>query len=121
MNDIKERVVSEFRKIVQIGSLSLKENEMFSYLKKRLSGLPVNIESIPYTITEIGAVSENMIVKLPANESGRKKVFFDAHVDTVEPGLGINPVIEKGRIKSSGGTVLGADDKAGVSGHDNRY
>jgi di/tripeptidase len=39
MNGIRERVLDEFIRIVQIDSLSLKEAAMFDYLRKRLAGL----------------------------------------------------------------------------------
>jgi len=40
---------------------------------------------------------------------------FACHADTVKPGVGIKPVIKDGIIKSNGDTILGADDKAGIS------
>ena len=115
MKTLRERVTKEFVDIVKIDSLSLKEEKMFRYLEKRLSGLPVKTEFVPYSIDEIGAHSGNLIVRVPANTKGRKSLFFDSHVDTVEPGIGIKPVVENNRIKSDGTTVLGADDKAGVA------
>lgn len=42
-------------------------------------------------------------------------VFFNAHLDTVEPGCGIVPIIEDGIIRSHGNTILGADNKAAVA------
>ncbi len=112
---LKERVVKEFLKIVRIDSLSLREDEMFSYLEEHFSNLPVEIEFIPYTIDSLGEGSGNLIIKLPANSPGRKSIFFDSHVDTVEPGIGINPVVDNGRIRSDGSTILGGDDKAGAA------
>ncbi len=38
-----------------------------------------------------------------------------AHMDTVVPGCGVKPVVENGRIKSDGTTVLGGDDKAAIA------
>ena len=38
-----------------------------------------------------------------------------AHMDTVQPGEGIEPVVEGNLVRSAGPTVLGADDKAGIS------
>lgn len=39
-----------------------------------------------------------------------------AHMDTVSPGRGIRPVLgEDGVLRSSGDTILGADDKSGVA------
>jgi len=46
---------------------------------------------------------------------GLKPILFASHLDTVSPGTGIEPVITDGVIRSSGTTVLGADDKSGVA------
>lgn len=42
-------------------------------------------------------------------------ILLNAHMDTVEPGRGIKPIIEDGIIRSDGTTVLGADDKAALA------
>ncbi|MDR1082355.1 MAG: M20/M25/M40 family metallo-hydrolase [Coriobacteriales bacterium] len=41
--------------------------------------------------------------------------YFSAHMDTVGPGEGIEPVIADGIITSSSNTVLGGDDKVGLA------
>lgn len=41
-------------------------------------------------------------------------VLFSAHMDTVMPAYNKKPAIEEERIVSTGETVLGADDLAGV-------
>jgi len=70
---------------------------------------------------ELGAVCEldgygNLIAKLPAkNCTATDTVALAAHGDTVKPGVGIEPVIEDGVIRSKGATILGADDKAGIA------
>jgi tripeptide aminopeptidase len=112
---LRERVIDEFLRIVRIDSLSLKEDKMFKYLEERLSSLPVEMEFSPYNISEIGARSGNLIVRLKASSRNRKSIFFDSHVDTVEPGVGIEPVTENDRIRSKGNTILGGDDKAGTA------
>jgi tripeptide aminopeptidase len=115
MKSLKERAVKEFVKMVQIDSLSLKEEKMFLYLRKRLSGLPVKTKFLPYTLPELNAKSGNLVVKLSANSRNKRAIFFDAHIDTVEPGIGIRPVIKGNRVESDGKTILGADDKAGAA------
>ena len=40
---------------------------------------------------------------------------FSAHMDTVQPGVGIKPRVEGGIVRSDGTTILGADDKAGIT------
>lgn len=41
-------------------------------------------------------------------------MLFSAHMDTVTPGVGIEPYVDGEYIKSKGNTILGGDDKAGV-------
>ena len=42
--------------------------------------------------------------------------MFSSHMDTVEPGRGVNVILDAdGRIHSDGTTVLGADDKDGIT------
>ncbi len=69
---------------------------------------------------ELGASCEfdahgNLIAQLPALDSTAEPVAFSAHGDTVRPGQGIEPVVDSGVIRSSGDTILGADDKAGIA------
>jgi tripeptide aminopeptidase len=54
----------------------------------------------------------NVIARL-AGEG--QPILLSAHIDTVEPGRGVKPVIEDGVITSDGTTILGADDKSGVA------
>jgi len=56
--------------------------------------------------------ANNIIVKIPG---AGVPLFFCAHLDTVEPGRGIKPVIKGDKITSDGSTILGADDKVGVA------
>ncbi len=46
---------------------------------------------------------------------GRYPLLLVAHLDTVSPGTGIQPIVRDGNIRSSGNTVLGADDKSGIA------
>jgi len=112
MSERRQRVVDEFLTQVKIDSHSFHEKKMFDYLEKRLKALGLEVERIPYT-TEEGHTSENLLAFLKANVPGRKSIFFDAHVDTVEPGVGVQPVIDGDVIRASGQTILGSDDKAG--------
>ncbi len=42
-------------------------------------------------------------------------ILLSCHGDTVKPGVGIEPVLTDGVIRSKGDTILGADDKAGIA------
>src|SRR5699024_11226288 len=42
-------------------------------------------------------------------------IYFTCHMDTVTPGVKIQPQIKDDYIVSDGTTILGADDKAGIA------
>lgn len=106
------RIVEEFLELVQVDSVSGKERQIADLLKSKLNALGLEVkEDNAGNIT--GATSGNIVGKLPANGKG-PVLFLCAHMDTVEPGCGVKPLVENGIIRSSGNTVLGADDKAGI-------
>ena len=59
-----------------------------------------------------GSDGFNLFASLPGEG---EPILFCAHMDTMEPGVGIKPVISEGVIRSGGSTILGADDKAGIA------
>ena len=61
-----------------------------------------------------GSETGNVIAEFPGSAGG-PTIVFSAHLDTVEPGRGIVPVVSDGVVSSAGETILGADDKAGVA------
>jgi len=58
--------------------------------------------------------SGNLIVRFPGTMSG-PTIMFCAHMDTVEPGVNVQPVVKNGLFKSDGTTILGGDDKSGIA------
>lgn len=99
----QQRLLNTFLDIVQIDSPSGHETAMTKNISERLSAM--NIESV---IDDAGNVIANIPGEGPA-------LLLNAHLDTVEPGRGVQPIIEDGIIKSSGDTILGADNKAAVA------
>jgi tripeptide aminopeptidase len=63
----------------------------------------------------VGGNANNLVATLPANITGAPKIFFSAHFDTVEPNPNLNIIIQDGVIRTDGTSILGADDKAGMS------
>ena len=102
------RLVERFCSMVRIDSESGDEARFIGDTVKRLeSELAANC-----IIDDHG----NLIAKVEAKgASGAEPIFFAAHADTVKPGVGIEPVVEDGVIRSQGDTILGADDKAGLA------
>lgn len=104
MND---RMIDQFMEMVQIDSESGNEKEFIKYLKTEYEKIGASVEQDNYG---------NLIAKLPAkNCEGKEPILLSCHADTVKPGVGIEPLLEDGIIKSKGNTILGADDKAGIA------
>lgn len=47
--------------------------------------------------------------------AGAPPILLSGHMDTVQPGVGIQPLVEGGVVRTNGSTILGADDKAGLA------
>jgi tripeptide aminopeptidase len=110
----EQRLITQFMELVQIDSESGSERQIVDYLKQLFIDLGYKpIEDNAGTNAEIGA--GNIIVNIAGNIKTDKKLLFTAHVDTVTPGKGIIPEVRDGYIYSKGKTILGGDDKAGVS------
>jgi len=65
---------------------------------------------------KVGSTIGNLYCRLGGNGNGDGiPVFLCAHLDTVPPTGPINPVVEDGVVRNSGGTILGADNKSAVA------
>lgn len=104
MNKNKPHVVDVFTTIVKLDSVSGSELQMSNYLKGWLDKT-----GFIWRSDKLGS-----IIARP-KDKGNPRFLLCAHMDTVEPGKGINPIIRNGFIQSSGQTILGADNKAAIS------
>lgn len=114
----RERIVKEFLTLVQIDSPSMHEREIANYLTKKFSdlGLEVYEDKAGEAIgNECLKATGNLIVKMKGTVNEAPVMFFSSHMDTVEPGRGVKPVIKDNVICSDGTTILGSDDKAGIA------
>lgn len=109
----KERLVNEFKELVQIDSESFSEGPFQKELIQRFKSLGLIIWE-DETMKQTGLGSNNFIARLEGDES-IEPLFFSSHIDTVSPGQGILPLEQNGRIQSDKTTILGADDKAGIA------
>ncbi|MBZ4654211.1 MAG: peptidase [Peptococcaceae bacterium] len=110
----QERIVREFMEMVTIASPTRKEGQFAQVLKSKLEAMGLEVYE-DNAGKEAGSDTGNLIGRVKGNTGGLPAVIFAAHMDTVSPGEGIRPVIKDGYIYSSGDTVLGADDKAGIA------
>lgn len=116
-----QAVVSYFMDMAAIASPSFQEKPVFDYIQrffdeKKADTSRFSLKRFPYTDAK-GRSSENMVIRIKANDSSKKSLFFDAHADTVPPCEKVTPILDetKGIIHSDGSSVLGADDKAGIA------
>jgi tripeptide aminopeptidase len=103
---MSERMIQQFMEMVRIDSESGNEARMMQYLLG--------------AIAEVGGRASldaygNLIADFDAKNSDAEPILLSCHADTVKPGVGIEPVLEKGVIRSGGQTILAADDKAGIA------
>jgi tripeptide aminopeptidase len=64
--------------------------------------------------SRIGSNAGNLYARVEATDGGTP-LFLCAHLDTVPPEAGIDPVLEDGVIRNAAGTILGADNKSAVA------
>jgi tripeptide aminopeptidase len=110
----RDRLADTFRQLVLMDSPSREEGAVADWIKRTLK------EEIRADVIEdqsrnqTGSESGNIIVRIPGAEKAAP-LFFNAHLDTVEPGRGIKVIFKDGVFQSDGTTVLGGDDKAAVA------
>jgi len=109
----RERMLNDFLTMVKIDSESLNEKNMGDYAKKFLSTIADEIHE-DESKEAIGGNQSNIIAKINGN-TRKKTLLFACHLDTVKPGIGVNPIVDNGIVRSDGTTILGADDKAGIA------
>lgn len=98
-----DRLVQTFTTLAQIDNPSGQEQAMAHAVMAHLRLLGLEPEQ---------DVKGNVVARLPGEGA---PLLLNAHLDSVAPAIGKQPVVEDGIIRSAGATVLGADDLAGVS------
>ena len=110
----RDRLADTFRQLVQMDSPSREEGAVADWIKRTLKK-EVGADVIEdQSRNQTGSESGNIIVRIPGTEKVTP-LFFNAHLDTVEPGRGIKVIFKDGIFQSDGTTVLGGDDKAAVA------
>lgn len=110
----EKRLIESFMELVRIDSISREERNIADFLIEKLENLGLEV-IVDQAGEKAGANSGNIIAKLNGNTKVATPIMFAAHMDTVVPGKNINPLREGEKIISTGETILGADDKAGIA------
>ena len=106
------RLLDLFCEIVRIESPSRREAAMAARCADELRGLGFSVR-FDDSAAQTGADTGTLVAHLPGTAPGH--VVLSAHMDTVQPCAGIEPVVEDGVVRSAGDTILSADDKAGIA------
>ena len=110
----RERLLAEFFELTKIDSPTMNERQIADLLKNRLDSMGMEVSEDEAGLT-IGGNCGNILAYLKGNFPMAPVVLLSAHMDTVDPCLNIEPVLQDGLITSAGSTILGADDKAGIA------
>lgn len=110
----EKRLIESFMELVRMDSISREERNIADFLIEKLENLGLEV-IVDQAGEKAGANSGNIIAKLNGNTKVATPIMFAAHMDTVVPGKNINPLREGEKIISTGETILGADDKAGIA------
>ena len=111
----RERLANTFMRLCQIDSPSRQEGAMADFLKKSLRKLGADRIIEDHSARVTGSDSGNLIVRFNGRGSSEKPIFFICHMDTVEPGCGVEVRRDGDIFTSRGDTVLGGDDKSGIA------
>lgn len=109
-----QAMLAEFTELVTTPSLSYQEAAVADLVEGKLRDLGLSTQR-DHAHEPLGGQTGNVIGKLPATDAALPTIMLNAHLDTVGPGCGIQVQCNGDQICSGGDTILGADDKAGVT------
>lgn len=109
----RERLADMFVSLVGIDSVSREESEISNRLQAVLASMGADIR-IDDAASAVGGNAGNLFARFEGN-AAVPPLMLNAHMDTVEPGRGVTPILEEGVFKSDGRTILAADDKSAIA------
>jgi tripeptide aminopeptidase len=99
----QDRLLGTFLDLVRIDNPSGGEAPIAAHVRSLLAGMGLAVEE---------DAIHNLLARIPGQG---EPLLLNAHMDSVAPCLGVRPIVADGVVRSSGDTVLGADDLAGVA------
>ena len=103
-----DRLLATFLTILRLDSYHPREMPVVDALRTKLERVGLEL-----TLDKHG----NLLGFWPGRGAGagQEPVLLCAHMDTVQPTAGMEPIVRDGAVHSDGTSVLGADDKAAVA------
>jgi tripeptide aminopeptidase len=109
----QDDVVSLFTELAALPSPPGDERAVANVVRAYMDDLGLDV-SEDDAGSRIGSNAGNLYARVEATDGGTP-LFLCAHLDTVPPEAGIDPVLEDGVIRNAAGTILGADNKSAVA------
>lgn len=106
----KHRLTEIFLEVIKINSLSGNEKPLADFIKSFLGKYNYEViedQSRQFTNSDSG----NLICKI----GGGGNIILLSHMDTARATENVKPIVLEDKITSSGDTVLGVDNRAGIS------
>ncbi len=113
----RERLAGTFVRLCELDSPSRAEGRVAAFLKELFAGeLGAAAETVleDNSALQTGADCGNLIVRFRGTPDA-PPLFFNCHMDTVQPGINVKVKRQGDTFTSAGDTVLGGDDKAGIA------
>jgi len=107
------RLTDLFLDLVRIDSLSRQERAIAERLANELRAVGAEVW-FDDAGEKVGGTTGNVLARVRGSVAVAP-LLLSAHMDTVRPGEGVNPIVEGDVIRSDGRTVLGGDDKSGCA------
>jgi tripeptide aminopeptidase len=99
----RERVLATLLELIAIDSPSGEEAAIAEEICRRLEALGATVRQDAHG---------NVIADI---QGDGEPLLLSAHMDTVQPGLGIKPIVDGDTLRTDGTTILAGDPKAGVT------
>jgi tripeptide aminopeptidase len=106
-------VVELFVELARVPSPPGQERAVADQVVEYLRSLALSVDEDDAG-ARIDSTIGNLFCRIESTGEGMP-LFFCAHLDTVPPEGPIEPVVDDGVVRNSGGTILGADNKAAVA------
>jgi tripeptide aminopeptidase len=110
----KERLAADFVLLCETDSPSREEGKIARLLKEMFAALGAEEIVEDDSKAATGSDSGNLLIRFAGN-AALEPIFFNCHMDTVEPGRGVRVQREGNTFRSHGDTILGSDDKSGIA------
>lgn len=111
----RERLAQTFTTLCEISSPSRSEKGVSDHLKKVFTSLGADAIIEDNSAGQTGSDCGNLIIRFNGSRNDIDGVFLSAHMDTVQPGVGVEVERNGDIFTSKGETVLGGDDKSGIA------